>query len=115
MVKKRIEFSIRLDLADGSRFGPGKAQLLSAIKETGSISSAAKHLAMSYPRALRLVNEMNEQFTRPLVDKFQGGVDRGGAQLSPLGSEVLELYHEIGASVKSSTHEQRKRLSKISS
>ena len=113
MVRKSIELSIRLDLPDGSRFGPGKKKLLAAIEQTGSISSAAKELSMSYPRALRLVNEMNTQFSAPLIKKFQGGATRGGANLTDLGHEVLELYREIGASAKSSALTQLNRLQKI--
>ena len=40
-------------------FGPGKAELLSAISNHGSISAAAKSMNMSYKRAWDLVGEMN--------------------------------------------------------
>ena len=39
--------------------GPGKAELLAAIAETGSISASAKRLGMSYRRAWLLVDTMN--------------------------------------------------------
>ena len=114
MSRKSIDLSIRLDLPDGSRFGPGKAQLLEAIEAKGSISAAAKALGMSYPRALRLVNDMNTQFVEPLIEKFQGGASRGGARLTGTGKEVLELYGFIGASTKASARAQLQRLIRIS-
>jgi molybdate transport system regulatory protein len=43
--------SIRIDLPSGGRFGPGKAALLDAIADLGSINKAASQLGMSYPRA----------------------------------------------------------------
>ncbi|MCW5625537.1 MAG: LysR family transcriptional regulator, partial [Burkholderiales bacterium] len=42
-----MQVSFRKSLA----FGPGKARLLTAIAETGSISAAAQQLGMSYHRA----------------------------------------------------------------
>lgn len=113
MAKKSITFSIRLDLPDGSRFGPGKAALLEAIAKTGSISAAAKQLSMSYPRALRLVNEMNAQFSQTLVEKYQGGNARGGAELTKLGHDVLETYREIESSLRSGARDQLKLLKKF--
>ncbi len=87
-----IRLSIRIDLPDGSRFGPGKAALLSALAEQGSIAAAARSLNMSYPKALRLVDEMNTQFTKPLIETYQGGTTRGGASITADGEKVIALY-----------------------
>ena len=43
-------------------FGPGKADLLQAISEEGSISAAGRRMGMSYKRAWSLVEEMNAMF-----------------------------------------------------
>lgn len=87
--------SIRVDLPNGRRFGPGKADLLSAVSETGSISGAARALGMSYPRALRLVEDMNALFAEPLLETFHGGQSRGGARLTGAGKTVLARYREL--------------------
>ena len=50
-----------------SRIGPGKVALLEAIGETGSITSSAKKLGMSYRRAWLLVEETNRCLVRPAV------------------------------------------------
>lgn len=89
--------SIRIDLPNGTRFGPGKAKLLGCIDKTGSIAAAARKLGMSYPRALRLVNEMNTQFETPLIEKFQGGANHGGAKLTASGVNIQSLYLRIVA------------------
>jgi len=89
---QNIRLSIRLDLPDGSRFGPGKAALLSALSDNGSIASAARALNMSYPKALRLVDEMNGQFSAPLVETYQGGTKRGGANVTEHGAQIVQLY-----------------------
>ncbi|MDJ0921395.1 MAG: LysR family transcriptional regulator [Henriciella sp.] len=102
--------SLRLDLPGGGRFGPGKAALMRAIASEGSVAAAARKLGMSYPRALRLIDDMNTQFEAPLVDRFHGGATRGGASLTELGQQVLQLYDAVCADALSATDEARQAL-----
>ena len=76
-------------------FGPGKADLLQAISEEGSISAAGRRMGMSYRRAWSLVEDMNEHFTAPLVDSSRGGPGGGGAALTDLGRAVLADYRAL--------------------
>ena len=101
--------SIRIDLTNG-RFGPGKAALLRAIGETGSISAAARSLGMSYARAWKLTEDMNAVFRERLVETFAGGNRRGGATLTPAGERVLEIYESIREEAE---HAVTKRLNAI--
>ena len=82
-------------LFDGAMFGPGKAELLTHIAETGSIAAAGRRMEMSYKRAWSLVEEMNAAFSAPLVQAARGGRSGGGAQLTAEGAEVLRLYGAI--------------------
>lgn len=75
--------------------GPGKADLLDAIRRTGSIRAAAGELGMSYMRAWTLVRTMNAAFRSPLVEKERGGAGQGGAQLTAAGERVLALYRKM--------------------
>ena len=50
----RLKLSIVLD--SGARVGPGKAALLESIRDTGSISAAARSMEMSYKRAWLLLD-----------------------------------------------------------
>jgi molybdate transport system regulatory protein len=75
--------------------GPGKADLLSAIDATGSISAAARELGMSYKRCWDLVSIMNEHFKEPLVISIKGGSNGGGAELSALGRDALKRYRAM--------------------
>ena len=45
----RVRVSIVFE--SGARIGPGKANLLESIRDTGSISAAARDMGMSYKRA----------------------------------------------------------------
>lgn len=91
--------SLRLRLLFGDRlvFGPGKAELLARIRDTGSIAAAGRAMGMSYKRAWSLVEEMNAAFTQPLVTSARGGPGGGGAALTPDGQAVLAAYETMVA------------------
>ena len=72
--------------------GPGKAELLDHISATGSISAAAREMGMSYRRAWKLVEALNEDFSGPLVETATGGKRGGGATVTDLGLDVLRRY-----------------------
>lgn len=86
---------LRLLLDSDHAIGPGKTDLLEAIARTGSISAAARDMAMSYKRAWQLVDELNRSFATPLVSTSKGGMHGGGAALTPRGTEVLEAYRSL--------------------
>jgi molybdate transport system regulatory protein len=79
----------------GDWLGPGKADLLQYIDETGSISAAGKQMGMSYKRAWGLVEVLNSMFAKPLVSASRGGADHGGAALTDTGREILTLFRKM--------------------
>jgi molybdate transport system regulatory protein len=89
----RLRVSIVFD--SGARIGPGKAKLLESIRDTGSISAAARDMGMSYKRAWLLLDSISRAFTEPVVTAAAGGAGGGGASLTPFGAEVLERYNRI--------------------
>ena len=89
----RVRISIVFD--SGARIGPGKVALLQSIRDTGSISAAARDMGMSYKRAWVLLDSINQAFTEPVVKAVSGGPGGGGAILTPFGAEVLERYRRI--------------------
>jgi molybdate transport system regulatory protein len=91
----RLGARLRIAIEPGVALGPGKADLLEAIAETGSISAAGRRLKMSYRRAWLLVDEMNNDFATPLVQAAKGGSHGGGAALTGTGEEVLGRYRNM--------------------
>ncbi|MFC4819269.1 winged helix-turn-helix domain-containing protein [Dokdonella ginsengisoli] len=83
---------LRVTLAPGVAFGPGKADLLAGIRDTGSIAAAGRAMRMSYKRAWQLVEELNASFREPLVEASKGGPGGGGARLTRTGEDVLARY-----------------------
>lgn len=96
-MSRSVEIRPRIRVLQGEDvvLGPGKADLLEAIGESGSISEAARRLQMSYMRAWTLLRTMNRSFHQPLVETARGGAVRGGATLTDEGRTVLALYRRM--------------------
>jgi molybdate transport system regulatory protein len=90
-----VKFRLRVTRGDDIAVGPGKIDLLEAIDRTGSITSAAKELGMSYRRAWLLVDTMNRCFKLPVVEAESGGRRGGGTALTPVGADVVRRYRRI--------------------
>jgi len=89
---RRTKITARILSGEEIAIGPGKADLLDAIAQTGSISAAGRALGMSYRRTWMLVDVMNRCWREPLVATATGGVHGGGATLTPRGRDVLAAY-----------------------
>lgn len=106
----------RLRIACGEEIalGPGKAELLEALEQSGSITQAAAQLGMSYMRAWTLIRTMNQCFRKPLVEALRGGTKGGGgARLTNTGREVLGLYHRINRKCLASMESDWRKLRKF--
>lgn len=77
--------------------GPGKAELIERIAETGSISAAARAMGMSYRRAWQLVEALNRDYRQRIIDTATGGRRGGGARVTPFGRRVHALYRAMEA------------------
>jgi molybdate transport system regulatory protein len=93
----RLDIRIRLYCGAEIAMGPGKANLLDAIREHGSISAGGRALDMSYRRAWLLVDAMNRCWNEPLVATSPGSAHGGGARVTAFGEEVLSRYRALQA------------------
>lgn len=91
----KLKPQIRILFRKAIAMGPGKADLLRAITETGSISAAARQMEMSYRRAWLLVDTMNQSFRTPLVETATGGNHGGGARITEFGKDILDRYQRM--------------------
>jgi molybdate transport system regulatory protein len=87
--------SVRIDLDESDRIGPGKILLLENIDACGSISAAGRAMDMSYKRAWDLVDEINRICRQPAVERQTGGKNGGGAVLTPFGVSLVARYRKI--------------------
>lgn len=96
--------TIRIDLDNGVRLGPGKAQLLELIAEHGSIRAAGAAIGMSYRRAWLLGDEINRMFRKPSIFTRHGGKSGGGAGLTEFGQELLSRYRRMEEASRGAMH-----------
>jgi molybdate transport system regulatory protein len=94
----------------GVRIGPGKVELLRRIRDTGSISAAARGMKMSYKRAWLLIESVNSGFRKPLVLAAPGGRRGGGARLTPFGVEALAHLERLEEEARSALSQELKTL-----
>jgi molybdate transport system regulatory protein len=104
--------SIRIDLA-GGRIGPGKIALLEAIRDTGSISGAARKMKMAYRHAWTLIEEINKVLGQPAVSTEIGGGRGGGATLTRVGAQVVGIYHAIESGAHGAVADEFKAIEKL--
>ena len=93
MAKKyHIQSRFWIATEEGTFLGEGRVALLQEIIQTGSISKAAKNLGLSYRKAWRMIDIMNSQARRPLVQRHPGGKHGGGTVVTEEGRTVIDKY-----------------------
>ncbi len=100
----KLKLKIWIENARGQALlGDGRADLLQAINETGTLSAAAKQMKMSYRKAWNHLNEMEKVYGRKLVDRSIGGRTGGGCALTETGKNLLESYHQFRKELEKSS------------
>lgn len=90
-----VRLKIRIDLGKEGLLGPGKAELLERVEDTGSIRKAAAAMDMSYRRAWLLIKETEQIMGAAVITAETGGAHGGGTVLTPLGRVVVEKYRSV--------------------
>ena len=83
----------KLKIAKGRRWD--HLELLERIDATGSISSAATAMGMSYKSAWQAVEAINNLSEQPLVERKTGGQKGGGTTLTNYGRRVVGAYRRL--------------------
>lgn len=115
-VKKKIKSSqglrgrIWIEGKEGTFLGYGRIVLLEMIREHGSIAKAAKSMEMSYRHAWELVDSMNRQARKPLVELSTGGKGGGGAKLTEDGEKAIKLFWKFHADFRDFLRHEEKTL-----
>jgi molybdate transport system regulatory protein len=80
---------------DEHKIGPGKIDLLEAIREHRSISGAARAMEMAYRHAWEMADDLNRCFDEPVLEAAPGGAAGGGARLTALGESLVDRYRKM--------------------
>lgn len=103
-----IEIDVRVMLKDedGEPFmGIGVIWLLTGIEKHHSISQAAREMELSYPKALRMIQTLEDTLQRGMVRRYKGGHLRGGAELTAAGKDFVERYVAMLSEIKKNSAE----------
>jgi molybdate transport system regulatory protein len=111
--RAEVRFRMRIRTGDAVALGPGKIDLLEAVREHGSISAAARSLDMSYRRAWLLIDELNRSLKSPATRSEQGGQSGGGCTLTPVGETIIRLYRDVEEQAQRSCAPQIAELIKL--
>jgi molybdate transport system regulatory protein len=111
--RPEVHFRMRIRKGDTIVLGPGKVELLEAVRQHGSISAAARSLDMSYRRAWLLIDELNRSLTSPATVSEQGGHSGGGCTLTPVGENIIRLYRNVETHAHQACAKQISELTKL--
>jgi molybdate transport system regulatory protein len=111
---KTLMVKMRIRVYAGERMlGPGKMELVAHIDATGSLAAAAKKMRMSYMRAWTLVQNLNSDPNRPMIEMSRGGVGGGTAKVTQFGKKVLALYRSMDRESTKAATPYRRKLAKL--
>lgn len=113
MKVKEIRVRCWITIRGEKHFGPGPAELLERIQESGSISKAAEVMGMSYKKAWDMVEHMNTKGSKPYVTTQKGGSKGGGTELTETGKKVLEAYRKLKERIDEVVQEETELLKLI--
>lgn len=91
-----LKYRLDLETVDGEAILDREGfDLLNAIRETGSLASAAEDMKISYRKAWGIIKEVEETLGFSLVCKQRGGAEGGHTSLSKEGDELMNAYNEL--------------------
>ena len=88
----RVRAKVWIEGEGETLIGRGRGELLRAVRDTGSISGAARALGLSYATAWHRLHSMGEAAGQPVVEARAGGRRGGGTRLTPAGEALLAAW-----------------------
>ena len=111
MHKREIHPKIQVSIAgDEMFFGPGPYRLLKIVEETGSVREACNEMGLSYSKAWKILNRMEDEMGRNMVIRSRGGTTGGHTVVTDFGKEYMKVYEQFNQSVQEFAREEMDRL-----
>ena len=89
--KLHYHMKVRVFRKEGA-FGPGVAELMHHVEETGSLSEACRCMGMAYSKGWRIMKHAEEDLGFPLMEGTRGGSRGGRTMLTEKGKDFLHRY-----------------------
>lgn len=85
--------SVRLRLAkDDTFFGPGVAEFLTLVDQSGSMQTACKQMEMSYSKGWKIIKKAEQYLGCSLIESKSGGASGGSSHLTAKAKDLLARY-----------------------
>lgn len=106
-----LKLKISLINKKGEPFmGIGLVWLMQGIKKHKSISRAAKDMNLSYAKAMKMLNWLEENLGEKILIRRHGGNDRAGAELTQFGEKYIKKYDVFQKKIKKFAEEEFMRF-----
>lgn len=93
---KELYYRMTLTLMGENKcFGPGPMQLLKGVEESGSLHQSAAAMGMSYSKAWKLLQGLEQEWGVSLLERHTGGKRGGGSALTREGKLLLTEYEAM--------------------
>jgi xanthine dehydrogenase accessory factor len=94
--RDNLKYKIRLRIYRNELvFGPGVAELLEHVKETGSLSEGCRKMGMAYSKGWKIIKRAEEDLGFSLAEGTRGGAHGGKMVLTEDGEKFIECYRKM--------------------
>jgi molybdate transport system regulatory protein len=98
--KLEVRSKIWLEVDGEPLLGEGRERLLRLIEQEGSISAAARTMAIPYRKAWSYLENMEKKLGFALVERKKGGARGGRTTLTAEASSLLARFDELKIGVQ---------------
>ncbi len=95
----KIGYKIWLD-NHGKAFGDGPYELLRRVEKIMSLHQAAHQMGMSYSKAWRLIQTLEQRLGFALLERKVGGQSGGGSRVTSQGKDLMSRYERFRKDVE---------------
>lgn len=100
----QLKYKIWID-KEGKVFGKGPLELLTGVRDKGSLSEAARSMNMSYNKAYNLIKSIEDKLEYKLIVSTPGGLKGGGSELTVEAEELISIYQDFQEECERSLNE----------
>ncbi len=97
----KVGYKVWLD-NHGKAFGDGPYELLRRVEKMTSLHRAASQMGMSYSKAWRLIQTLEERLGFALLERKVGGPSGGGSRVTSRGKNLMSHYERFRKDVQGS-------------
>lgn len=84
-------------------FGVGPRNLLQEIDACQSIKGAAQKMKLSYSKALKILNSIEQELGFAVITSSRGGNEHGSTLLTEKGRELIDFYCRMEKEIDAKT------------